>query len=91
MVPKGYVLITDHLMMVRLQKIPDILDAHSDIGKLHLQRHALLHSRIYGLETIPTFLLITFTLNTISTRDFCNMLHFSLLNLPRSAKLAAKT
>lgn len=25
------------------------------------------------------------------TRDFCNMLHFSLLNLPRSAKLAAKT
>ena len=42
--------------IIRLQKIPDILDAHSDIGKLHLQRHALLHSRIYGLETIPTFL-----------------------------------
>ena len=45
------------LDIIRLQKIPDILDAHSDIGKLHLQRHALLHSRIYGLETIPTFLL----------------------------------
>ena len=44
------------LDIIRLQKIPDILDAHSDIGKLHLQRHALLHSRIYGLETIPTFL-----------------------------------
>ena len=29
-----------------------------------------------------------FTLNTIPTRDFCNMLHFSLLNSPRSAKNA---
>ena len=44
------------LDIIRLQKIPDILDAHSDISELHLQRHALLHSRIYGLETIPTFL-----------------------------------
>ena len=45
------------LDIIRLQKIPDILDAHSDISELHLQRHALLHSRIYGLETIPTLLL----------------------------------
>jgi len=37
------------------------------------------------------FSLPIFTLNAIPTRDFCNMLHFSLLNLPRSAKLAAKT
>ena len=44
------------LDIIRLQKIPDILDAHSDISELHLQRHALLHSRIYRLETIPTFL-----------------------------------
>ncbi|WP_417133310.1 hypothetical protein, partial [Phascolarctobacterium succinatutens] len=27
---------------------------------------------------------------TISARDFCNMLHFSLLNSPRSAKLPQK-
>ena len=45
------------LDIIRLQKIPDILDAHSDISELHLQRHAFLHSRIYGLETIPTLLL----------------------------------
>ena len=44
------------LDIIRLQKIPDILDAHPDVSELHLQRHALLHSRIYGLETIPTFL-----------------------------------
>ena len=37
------------------------------------------------------FFFLIFTLNTIFARDFCNMLHFSLLNLPRSAKLAAKT
>ena len=43
--------------IIRLQKITYILDAHPDISQLHLQRHALLHSRIYGLETIPTFLL----------------------------------
>ena len=45
------------LDIIRLQKIPDIFDAHPDVSELHLQRHALLHSRIYGLETIPTFLL----------------------------------
>ena len=44
------------LDVIRLQKIPDILDAHTDVSELHLQRHALLHSRIHGLETIPTFL-----------------------------------
>ena len=32
------------------------------------------------------FLFLTFTLSTVSARDFCNMLHFSLLNSPRSAK-----
>ena len=45
------------LDIIRLQKIPYILDAHPDVSELHLQRHALLHSRIYGLETIPTLLL----------------------------------
>ena len=45
------------LDIIRLQKIPDILDAHSDISELHLQRHALLHSRIHRLETIPSLLL----------------------------------
>ena len=28
------------------------------------------------------FFFLTFTLNAISARDFCNMLHFSLLNSP---------
>ena len=32
-----------------------------------------------------------FTLNTVSARDFCNMLHFSLLNSPRSTKAPPKT
>ena len=34
------------------------------------------------------FFIPIFTLNTVSTRDFCNMLHFSLLNSPCSAKNA---
>ena len=45
------------LDIIRLQKIPDILDAHPDVSELHLQRHALLHSRIHRLETIPSLLL----------------------------------
>ncbi len=36
------------------------------------------------------FFFLIFTINTISTRDFCNMLHFSLLNSSRSAKTATK-
>ena len=41
-------------------------------------------------SSIIAFFLPIFNLNTVSARDFCNMLHFSLLSLPRSAKLAAK-
>lgn len=52
--------------------------------KRFLQHVALFSSKI-------SFSTLIFTLSTVFTRDFCNMLHFSLLNLPRSAKLAAKT
>lgn|GEM_PF-4865844 len=52
--------------------------------KIFLQHVAFFSSKF-------AFFFPTFTLNTISARDFCNMLHFSLLNSPRSAKLAAPT
>ena len=52
--------------------------------KRFLQHVAFFSSKI-------AFFIPTFTLNTVSTRDFCNMLHFSLLSLPRNAKLSAKT
>lgn len=32
----------------------------------------------------------SFFINSVFRRDFCNMLHFSLLNSPRSANLTAK-
>lgn len=34
------------------------------------------------------FFFLIFTISTVPARDFCNMLYFSLLNLPRSAKNA---
>ena len=51
--------------------------------KIFLQYVALFSSKI-------SFSTLIFTLSTIPARDFCNMLHFSLLNSPRSAKLPQK-
>ena len=45
--------------------------------KRFLQHVALFSSKI-------AFFFLAFTLNTVSARDFCNMLHFSLLNSPFS-------
>lgn len=55
----------------------------------HFCKRFLQHAAFFSSKF--AFFFLIFTLNTISTRDFCNMLHFSLLNFPRSAKLAAKT
>lgn len=51
--------------------------------KRFLQHAALFSSKF-------AFFFLIFTINTISARDFYNILHFSLLKLPRSAKLAAQ-
>ena len=51
--------------------------------KRFLQHVALFSSKL-------AFFFLAFTFNTVSARDFCNMLHFSLLNSPHSAKTAPK-
>lgn len=51
--------------------------------KRFLQHTAFFSSKL-------AFFFLIFTLSTVFTRDFCNMLHFSLLNSPRSANLTAK-
>ena len=55
----------------------------------HFYKRFLQYAAFFSSKLAFSFL--TFTLNTISARDFCNMLHFSLLSLPHNAKLAAKT
>jgi hypothetical protein len=54
----------------------------------HFYKRFLQHAAFFSFKL--AFFFLTLTLNTVSARDFCNMLHFSLLNLPRSAKFAAQ-
>lgn len=62
------------------------------LPNIHPQRHFckrfLQHVAFFSSKF--AFFFLIFTINSIPTRDFCNMLHFSLLNSPRSANLAAK-
>ena len=46
----------------------------------HFYKRFLQHAEFFSSKISFSFLI--FTLNTIPTRDFCNMLHFSLLNSP---------
>ena len=62
--------------------LPNIHHQHRFCKRI-LQHVALFSSKL-------AFSFLTFTLNTISARDFCNMLHFSLLSLPHNAKTAPK-
>ena len=55
-------------------------------SQYHFYKRFLQHVALFSSKL--AFFFLIFTISTVSTRDFCNMLHFSLLSLPRSAKNA---
>ena len=46
--------------IIRLQKVAYILDAHTDVSQLHIERHSLLHTWIDRCEIMPTVFLLVF-------------------------------